>query len=321
MNKIKASSNAVKMKYIIIAFAVSLLVSIPLRVYHLLALVDSSNGFYTDTDISVPVFYGLIVVFGLLFLVMSYICKGVPSPKPIVGKNPILGVAAFVAAGGFAWNAVQIVYKNVPDFSGNSRIFTSLLISNIQENGGTFIVLEAIFALLSVIYCVVFGISYMNGNDIYKKYKILALSPLFWVMAQLVSRLMQATSFIKSSELLLEIFACVFMMLFFFTFARISTGVYTENSMWGIYGYGFTGSLLTALITIPRIVVSAAGLDPVTGSELDISHVTCLLFTVVYILTTLGVGFKDGIVNRKAVNELELPDESIAVTKKENEED
>ncbi len=321
MNKLKGSLNALKMKYILTAFGVSLVASIALRTYHLLALVDSSTGFFVNSDATVPIFYGVVAVCGLAFLVMSFLCGGVPSPKSIVGKNYVLAIGSLVATGGFIWDTVTVVNENLPQFNGNINIFINLLSSNIKENGGTFVVLQAVFALFSVVYCIVYAISHLNGSDSYKKFKTLALSPLFWAMSLLVSRLMQATSFIKVSEILLEIFMCVFMMLFFFTFARISSGVFTENSMWGIYGYGFTAVLFGSVVTVPRLIVMAVGLSPVSGNEFSVAHLTGIVFILVYILSTLGVGFKDGIANRKTVNELDLPDDNVAVTKKETEVD
>ena len=48
MNKIKGSSSAVKMKYLLFVFATAVLVALPTRVYQLLALIDVENGFYKD---------------------------------------------------------------------------------------------------------------------------------------------------------------------------------------------------------------------------------------------------------------------------------
>ena len=124
----------------------------------------------------------------------------------------------------------------------------------------------------------------------------------------LVSRLMNAISFTKVSELLFEIFMFMFMMCFFITFARISSGVFTEDCMWGIYGYGFAATLFAALVTIPRIVILAVGLKNVEGNEFSITHLTALVFILSYIFASLGVGFKDGIKNRRTVNEIVLPD-------------
>ncbi len=308
MSKIKGSSSAIKMKYLLIVFATAVLVALPTRVYQLLALVDVENGFYKESDVTIPLLYGIVAVFTIVFLVLSFLSKEVPSPKLPTGKNPILGATSIVMVAGLAWDMVTVIKNTVPVNQGNSQIFISLLRSNLAEQGGALTILRFVFAFFAVIYFLVFAMSHLNGKASYKEFKLLALSPLCWSMTMLVSRLMNAISFTKVSELLFEIFMFLFMMLFFITFARISSGVFTEDSMWGIYGYGFAATLFAALVTIPRIVILAVGLKTVEGNEFSITHLTALVFILSYIFASLGVGFKDGIKNRRTVNEIVLPD-------------
>ena len=308
MSKIKGSSSAIKMKYLLIVFATAVLVALPTRVYQLLALVDVSNGFYKESDVTIPLLYGIVAVFTIVFLVLSFLSKEVPSPKLPTGKNPILGVTSMVMVAGLAWDMVTVIKNTVPVNQGNSQIFISLLRSNLAEQGGALTILRFVFAFFAIIYFIVFAMSHLNGKASYKEFKLLAISPLCWSMTMLVSRLMNAISFTKVSELLFEIFMFMFMMCFFITFARISSGVFTEDCMWGIYGYGFAATLFAALVTIPRIVILAVGLKNVEGNEFSITHLTALVFILSYIFASLGVGFKDGIKNRRTVNEIVLPD-------------
>lgn len=318
MNKIKGSSSAIKMKYLLFVFAAAVLVSLPTRVYQLLALVDASNGFFKESDVTVPVLYAIVVVFSLIFLVLSFISKEVPSPKLPAGKNPVLGVASFVITAGLGWDMFATLGEIIPVNQGSAGIFISLLRNNIAQAGGAFTILKFVFAFFAIIYFIVFGISHLNGKASYKEFKLLALSPLCWSMTMLVTKLMNAISFIKVSELLFEIFMFVFVMLFLLTFARISSGVFTEDSMWGIYGYGLTASLLTAIVTIPRIVILVVGLDAVEGYEFNFAHFALLVFIMAYVFASLGVGFKDGLKNRRAINEIDFPDDFEAVAKKDD---
>ncbi len=318
MKKIKGSSSAVKMKYLLFVFAAAVLVSLPTRVYQLLALVDASNGFFKESDVTVPVLYAVLVVFGLLFLVLSFISKEVPSPKLPAGKNLLLGVASFVITGGMGWDIFRTLGEIIPVNQGNAAIFISLLKTNLAQKGGSFTILELVFAFFAMIYFIVFGISHLNGKASYKEFKLLALSPLCWSMTVLITKLMNPISFIKISELLFEIFMFVFVMLFFITFARISSGVFTEDSMWGIYGYGLVAALLASLVTIPRIVIALVGLEAVDGYSFDFSHLAILVFIMAYVFASLGVGFKDGIKNRRTVNEIDLPDDFEVVAKKDD---
>lgn len=317
MSKIKGFSNAVKMKYLLFVFAASVLAALPTRVYQLLALVDTENGFYTSSDVTVPVLYTALVVFAGLFLVLSFISKEVPSPELPEGKNRVLGIASAIMAAGLAFDMVSLARDTIPGGTGNAAIFFSLLKSNLTETVGFAGVLRFFFAFFGIIYFLVFAISHLNGRASYKEFKLLALSPLCWSMTMLVARLTQAISFVKVSELLFEIFMCVFLMLFFITFARISSGVYTEDSMWGVYGYGLSGALLGAVVTIPRIVMMFVGVEPVQGYEFNFAHLATLIFVVAYIFASLGVGFKGAVKSKMAATDVALPEDDEVVEKKD----
>lgn len=318
MNKIKGSSSAVKMKYLLFVFAAAVLVALPTRVYQLLALVDASNGFYKESDVTIPVLYAVIAVFGLLFLVLSFVSKEVPSPKLPTGKNTLLGISSFIMTAGLGYDMFRTLRQLIPANHGSGAVFIGLLKNNLSENGGAFVLLGFVFAFFAMIYFIVFGISHLNGKASYKEFKLLALSPLCWAMVHLVINLRNEISFIRVSELLFEIFMFVFIMLFLLTFARISSGVFTEDSMWGIYGYGLTAALLAAVVTVPRIVISLVGLDAVEGFEFNFAYLAVLIFILTYVFASLGVGFKDGVKNRRTVNEIDLPEDFEAVIKKDD---
>ncbi len=317
MNKLKGSLGAIKMKYLIFVFAAAMLVALPTRVYQLLALVDPANGYYNSSDITIPVLYGAVFLFACIFMVLSFLSKEVPSPKLPTGKNPILGVTSIVMVLGLGWDILSIERKIVPQVQGdvNMEIFKSLLSSNLEQSGGLFTVLRFIFAMFAIFYFVIFAVSHLNGKASYKEYKLLALSPLCWAITGLISKLMTAVSFLNSSELLFEIFMLVFAMLFLLTFARISTGVFTEDSMWGIFGYGFAASLFAGLVTIPRLVCAAVGVTPVDEHEFSFVYLAMMIFILSYIVASLGIGFKDGLKNIKTISEVELPSDDEVVVK------
>ena len=148
MKKIKGSSSVAKMKYLLFVFAAAVLVTLPTRVYQLLALVDASNGFFKESDVTVPVLYAVVAVFVLLFLALSFISKEVPSPKLPTGKNPVLGVASFVMTAGLGWNMFKTLGDIIPANQGSASIFMSLLRNNIAQEGGIFTILKFVFGLI-----------------------------------------------------------------------------------------------------------------------------------------------------------------------------
>lgn len=317
MKKLKGCSKAIKMKYLIFVFVTAMLVALPTRVYQLLALVNTENGFYEDGDITVPVLYGVVAVFAVLFLILSFLSKEVPNPKLPTGKNPILGVSAAIMSVGFLWDILAVIKTVVPGYQGGTaESFFSMLQINFQESGGALALLQIVFAIFAIFYLLIFAVSHLNGKASYKEYKLLALAPVCWAIVKLIGKLMNAVSFITVSELLFEIFMFVFAMLFFLTFARICTGVFTEDSMWGIYGYGLSASLFAGLVTIPRIVCMFVGLESVEGHPFNFADFSVLIFTLSYIIASLGIGFKDGLKNIRAIDEIDLPDDSDVVVKR-----
>ena len=315
MKKLKGCSKAVKMKYLIFIFTTAMFVALPTRVYQLLALVNQERGFFEETDITVPVLYGITALFVISFLALSYISKEVPSPKLPTGKNPILGVASIVTAAGFLWDILAVIKSIVPAYSDSAESFGAMLQINFEQSGGILSALQIVFAIFAIFYMLIFAISHLNGVASYKEYKMLALAPVCWAIIKLISKLMNAVSFITVSELLFEIFMFVFATLFLLTFARISSGVFTEDSMWGIFGYGFATAFFAGLVTIPRIVCIVVSFDAVEGHPFNFSDLSILIFTLSYIMASLGIGFKDGFKNRRAADTIKLPDD--VVVKKE----
>ncbi len=315
MNSVKGKFGAIKMKYLIFVFAVALLAALPTRVYQLLALVDE-NGFFNGSDATVTVLYIALGVFCVLFMVLSYLSKEVPSPKLPVGKNPILGISSLFMVAGLIWEIISIERAIVPP--ANDIIpqqLKQVFINNIQANGGIVLILEVVFAVFSIFWFLVFAICHLNGKASYKEFKLLALTPVCWATVSLVGRLMTAVSFIRVSDLLFEIFMFVFAMLFFLTYARISTGVFTENSMWGIYGYGFCASAFAGLVSVPRLVCEFAGKAPAEGYEFSFIHFAAFIFMVSYIFASLGIGFDGGLRKIKEISEIDLPDDNEVVVK------
>ena len=255
MKRIKGAYEVIKLRYLLFVFAAVALVALPLRVYQLLALVDPATGFYTESNGTVYLLSALLVLAVGAFISLSFISKEVPSPELPTGKNIVLGITSAVMALAFGVDIISIEKAIVPSLQNSSQIFFTVLKSNIAEAGGAFIILQFVFAVLSLVYFFIFAVSHLNGKSSYREYKILALAPLCWAITRLVSKLMSAISFLSVSELLFEIFMLVFLMLFFLTFARITSGVFTEDSMWGIYGYGLSAAIFASLVTIPRLVM------------------------------------------------------------------
>ena len=323
MKKIKGSLSAIRMSHLVIFFAVVAVGATGLRTYQLLSgSVNQETGLYDVVDFTVPLLYGLLAVSGVLFLVLSFLSKNVPAPKLPEGRNIPLGLASIIAVAGFVFDVMIILRDILPGMGNvgannvmNQAAYDNLLVIFTKGNGGLFVILELVFAVLSALYMLVFALSHFEGKATYKKISLLSIAPGCWAMVVLISKLMKAVSFITVSELLFEIVMLVFAMLFFLTFARIVSGAFTVNSMWCTYGCGFPAAIFTAIISIPRGIVLLAGGETISGSDFSFTHLFLTVFIVVYIASTLGAGFKNSIKKFKSVSSIVLPDDDEVVVK------
>lgn len=303
------------MKYIMFLFAAALVVMLPIRLYQLFALTEFETGFFTSSHITVTIIYALAIIIPLAFMLLSFISRELPSPMLPVGKNYVLGISSLVFAAALFYDGIKNLLDIFPSITSSVQIVLSVAATNIEESGGYALVFRILFAFLSFIWFAVFAVSNLGGNASYKNYKLLALAPVCWATARLIVYLTSPVGFAKVAELVFELYMLLFFMLFFLTSARISTGVFTVDSMWGIYGYGFSAALFAALVTIPKIVLVAVGKNTVNGFEFEPSDLGAFIFIICYIFASFGIGFDDASKKRYLVSEVVLPDDGVVVRK------
>ncbi len=303
------------MKYIMFIFVAALVIMLPIRLYQLFAVTELETGFFTETDFSVTLLYGLIALSVAAFMILSYISRELPSPMLPVGKNYVLGISSLVFGAALFYDGITGLLDIIPSTASSVQIVLDVAATNIQSMGGFPVVSRIFFAFLSFVWFVVFAVSHFGGNTNYKNYKILALMPVCWALSRLVTYLTNPINFLKIAELLFELFMLLFFMLFFITAARITTGVFSENCMWGIYGYGFSAAVFASLVTVPRLVLLAVGREPVSGYEFEPADLGTLVFIICYIFASFGIGFDDASKNRQLVSEIVLPEDGAVVRK------
>ena len=109
----------------------------------------------------------------------------------------------------------------------------------------------------------------------------------------MLERITVIISIVRVSELLLELCAFVFMMVFFMSFARIASDVNCIGSMWSLISYGMITSLFILTYAIPRLmlVVTGNAESLVNGYPLNFSDLGCVIFILFFVITTLRKGY------------------------------
>lgn len=118
---------------------------------------------------------------------------------------------------------------------------------------------ETVFGVFAAIYFMLFGISYFDGRTTYFQYRFLALAPLAWTTGRIIIRFMKKIAYVNVADLMLELFILAGMMIFFLSFARISSGLSNEKSMRSLFASGYVCIFFCALANVPRIVLMITG--------------------------------------------------------------
>lgn len=255
-----------------------------LRIYQLFALTETdTSGFFKRINPTVYILYIAAVLFSVLLLLMITASDKVTASKSFRGKNKMLTVGATAMSVGLAWDVavcISAFIKAVTSFTANSQLFQYL-----SANGLIAQLLEAVFGLLACIYFILYALSYNEGRSSFYEYKLLAITPLFWAIFRLVRRFMTKISFIVVADLMLELAMLVFMMLFFLSFARISSQLCQKNEMRRAMKYGAVAAMFAVVISISRLVAIIGGKSAALceGFGFNIADIAFAVFAVLYI--------------------------------------
>lgn len=284
--KIKNSVQSISPDISMILMCVGILIACPIRIFQMLKNMDPATGFYNDySSIMITVLYALLAGVSLLIIVLSFLSAKIPASVAPKGKRIPLGITSLVFAATLFYDAIE---NYLP-----SEQSTATIVQDAQSLT-TIHHAHAIFAFLSCCYFIVFCISYISGNSFHKKLKLLSLAPLVWSIMRVLERITVIISITRVSELLLELCAFVFLMLFFLTFARVNSEVNCKGTMWSVIACGAVSSLIILTYSIPRVMLAVTGNSSslVSGYPVNFADIACALFIIVFIVTTLRSGYK-----------------------------
>lgn len=305
MKKIKGSVSSINPDAALLLFCFGILLACPVRVYQILKLIETETGFYSDVNNwSVIALYAILGAVAAIVFLFSYLSKNIPAAVMPEKKKIPLGIVSVIMSLSFLTDIVTqaSILREASGGAGISyygNIFGFLRATQTLQNG-----LEIVFAVLSCIYMLVFAVSFLTGNKLYDKVKVLALSPFAWCIFRIFARITKKISFIQVSDLLFEIIGITFLMIFFFTFARVASNVNCENSMWSTFACGISSALVMLTYSIPRLMLMITGnADRISaGTSFEICDIAAAVFIIVFLITMLRSGYA-----------LEIPERKITV--------
>lgn len=265
-------------------FAVAAIIALPLRVFQSFTIMEGTTGFYSEENWSIAVLYAVLIIAVLTILVIGIIRKKKLDFSLETIKRPGLAWISLITACGTMLDAYNC-FLSITATDSTAAVFPDSA-TGIDSSKIIFI-LEGVFAILSAIYFIMLWLTYLKGKTNGSAIRVLALAPVIWNIFRLVARFMHTISYIRVPELLFEMIAISFMILFFNAFAQVNTGLGDKNGEWRIGAYGLPAALMALICFVPRILITLSGNADLLYSQstLQICDIGVTLFIVANILT------------------------------------
>lgn len=249
----------------------ALLVAVPLRVYQYFKVLEPETGFYSSNDISVYVMYILLGAAMLLSVLIPLINKKKLITVTSVKKSPVFLVFSLILA-------VTIIIDSAGQLMGYFDLYDAASAAGgtvteyVKNQGGTFLLLQAVSGAVAAVYFFVSGLSVSLGNSDGSRLKILGLTPVLWYIFKLLYRFKRTISFTNVSELMLELFAIVFLMMFFFALAQTVAKIDAQTVFWKIFAYGVPAAMFALMCFLPRFIVMIIGKSELLNTHYGVSY-------------------------------------------------
>ncbi|MCR5484513.1 MAG: hypothetical protein K6F09_02850 [Clostridiales bacterium] len=253
------NKKALNPRFFLILLLGTLIISVPTRIYQLLNVIEPGTGFWKNDSPTIYFLYGIIAVFVLICLVYPNIKrKDLRTCVPSADKNIGVCITSFLLSASMAYDAV-IKYGDFSDIYNGYDFYSDMTFRQyLVKSGGVAMALETLFAFISVIYFLLYGISALKGKSP-SEYKLLAVSPILWGIFRIIYRFMRTISFLRVSELFFELCMIVFIIMFFMAFAQITAKVNGKGLEWKLFGYGVPTAFFCILCFLPRFVLTVMG--------------------------------------------------------------
>lgn len=260
-----------------IAFCVVAITALPLRTYQFFTVLEPETGFFSSINWSVYALYAILAAGLLISLIAALIYKSELGFDRKPEKRRVQGIIAIVAA-------VSVLYETAVTLNS---LLTAISSNDAELTKPALVVLvaQAIFGVFAAIYFVVFGMSVISGATNASEYKILSLAPAVWCMFRLVYRFMRTISFVRVSDLLLELFMLALMLMFFLAFAQLNSKIDSKGVDWKLVGYGLPAALMALICFIPRLVVVVTGNSDILYAHSPVEY--CDLGTALFVLSVV----------------------------------
>ena len=265
----------------ILVLAVSAPVAVLLRCTHYFGLLEAHTGFFAETGFKVILFYAVLLAAVLFFYISVFVNRKIYSFDSAVAKRPVSAIASIICGIG-CFISVYGEYT-AKDVDSSAYTVSSALTSSSVGPVLTYVI--CVLGLISAVWFLVLGITLLTGRSNGSAYRLLALAPVLWCIVRLVLRFTRTVSYLKVSDLFLEMMALAAYCIFF----EYALPKLPLESPKQIVSFGFIGALLGFVCFIPRAVAALSGRADFIFilSRADLSDFTIALFMLASIFTRI----------------------------------
>lgn len=272
----------------VILFA-AVLFTVPLRTIHYFSLIESNTGFYSEVTMSVYLFFAAVAAAIVTFTVMAFIKRKSLSYSTHAATRPGFGALAGLTAAGFIFDAVACVQKFTSDKYMNLESISPDEASSLTT-ASNLLKFQTAAAVIAFIYFAVVCLVNLTGKKLPKAASFLSVIPVIWGMLKLVFRFMETISYVRVSDLMLDMLMLAFEIMFLMAFAQLNSGVNAKNCEWKVAAYGLSAALLGFICFVPRLIITIAGNADLiyTSSSLEYCDICIALFALCTVFTRFG---------------------------------
>ncbi|MDR1465352.1 MAG: hypothetical protein LBJ11_08660 [Oscillospiraceae bacterium] len=268
-----------------------LLELLPLRMLHMIFLVEPETGFWSRINASVYVFFALVGVVILLPVVFSMIGKRSASLDFGRRERAAEGMAAWFFAAALVFDALAAFFYFNLILTGYARdelVVATESNSPMQyylKSGAVAALMEGLFGAAGAVFFVTLGI-----QDLFRKARmplnrLLMLMPLFWTVCRLLRRFTRTISYVRVSDLFLDLLMLAALMIFFLAFAQVLGGIGGFRKEARLLGAGIPAAVLALVCFVPRFVLLLIGKGGALSQDAPVEP--CDLAAALFILTFL----------------------------------
>lgn len=253
-----------KIKSTWIPFFLSLVAIVSVRVYQIASIgIPSVRMQWDNLEM---VCFGIAAVATVVIMLMSYMSKDVPEVF-VLKKNPLVGLASFLAAVIVAFNGVGVFQDYLSE-------------KNVQA------LIGGIAGIVAGVAFIFFGLCFLQEKNLFEKHKLFACIPTFWAVT-LLAFLFSTYNAIRTDFVhVTDVLSVIGLLFFLFEQARLFVGLFNKGTIKKLFYLGF-GSVLFTMTFATNTLAKTLDL----GQRIDSSAMRLLVAPLVMVLYIVSVLF------------------------------